>query len=206
MASLSVSARPCYSQRVDEALALAAEAFRFRVRKGSGVPYLSHLLQVMVTVAEHHGDEDQLVAAVLHDYLEDIEGASAGELRSRFGDRVATYVEALSDTTEQPKPPWRDRKVRHLERLRSEPPAVKLICAADKLHNARSLVRSLSTTGASVWQRFNAGPDDTLWYYEEGLKALRTGWSHPILVELEQAVGSLRVAREQARGAEPSPT
>src|SRR5829696_6971427 len=96
----------CYSPRLDEAIALAVDAFRHETRKGTRVPYLAHLLQVMVLVAEHGGDEDQMIAAVLHDYLEDIDGASADSLRVRFGDRVTDLVVGLSDTTVRPKPPW----------------------------------------------------------------------------------------------------
>ena len=86
---------------MDEALAFVAAAFRHHIRKGSGAPYLSHLLQVAATVAEHGGDEEQIVAALCHDYLEDIRGAQRDELARRFGDRVARLVEGLSDSTGQ---------------------------------------------------------------------------------------------------------
>lgn len=181
----------CYSARVDDALALAADAFRNVIRKGSGVPYLTHLLQVMVYVGEHGGDEDQLIAAVLHDYLEDVEGATAEELRERFGDRVARLVEGMSDSVTHPKPPWKERKQRYLDALADKPAELKLICCADKLHNARSIRRDRAVVGEAIWDRFNASRDQTLWYYRSLVAALATGWSHPLLRELEAEVEAL---------------
>ncbi len=182
-----------YTPKLDEALALAADAFRTHIRKGSGVPYLTHLLQVMVTVGEHGGDEDQMIAAVLHDYLEDIEDADADDLEARFGARVRTMVEALSDSTELPKPPWKARKVAYLEHLRDEPADLKLVSAADKLHNARSIVRDLrGPVGADLWSRFTAGKDGSLWYYAEVVEALGHNWSHPLLEELRETVATIQ--------------
>src|SRR5688572_11525072 len=134
-------AAPLYGPRIGEALKLAADAFASRQRKGNGAPYLTHLLAVATIVMENGGDEDQIAAAALHDYLEDIPGSSARELEERFGERVARIVIALSDTTDpKNKAPWRPRKEKHLASLRHEPADVKLVSAADKLHNARCLV------------------------------------------------------------------
>lgn len=185
------SVEPQYSERLDQALGFVAAAFRRQVRKGSGVPYLSHLLQVAATVAEHGGDEEQIVAALCHDYLEDIEGAHRDELARRFGDRVARFVEALSDTTSQPKPPWKQRKVAYLERLRDEPPELKLISAADKLHNASAIVRDRRLVGEAVWERFTPTRDETLWYYREVIVSLSSGWEHPLLEELRRVVDEM---------------
>ncbi len=182
---------PCYSERLDRALSFAASAFRHRVRKGSGVPYLTHLLGVMVIVAEHGGDEDQMIAALLHDYLEDTEGSSVEILDQQFGERVARLVLAMSDTTVRPKPPWEERKRRYIEQLVAEPPELKLVSAADKLHNARSLLREHSDVGDLLWDRFNATRDQTLWYYREVLRALGEGWEHPVLEELAGVVRAL---------------
>ena len=103
-----------YSNRFDDAAALAIDAFRHIKRKATGVPYVTHLMQVCVTVGEYGGDEDQMIAALLHDYLEDVEGSSADELEARFGRRVREMVLALSDTVVRPKPPWRERKEKYL--------------------------------------------------------------------------------------------
>lgn len=185
------TATPCYGLRVDQALALATDSFRYTRRKATKIPYLAHLLQVMVTVAEHGGDEEQLVAAVLHDYLEDIDGSSAEELSSRFGARVARLVVALSDTTLRPKPAWGPRKRRYLEHLADAPAEVKLISAADKLHNAQSILRDLKTVGPVVFDRFSASADRTLWYYRRVVGSLSSGWEHALLADLSQVVQAI---------------
>jgi (p)ppGpp synthase/HD superfamily hydrolase len=192
---------PRYTRRLDEAIALAVDAFRDRVRKQTDIPYVTHLLQVMVTVGEHGGDEEQMIAAVLHDYLEDIEHATVEEVANRFGPRVAAMVEALSDTVEHPKPPWRPRKEAYLARLRAEGPDLKLISAADKLHNARSIVRDLRRVGLSVFDRFSVPRDETLWYYDEVVRALGDGFSHPLLDELRAEVSTLAKETATAAGA-----
>ena len=180
-----------YSARFDDAAALAIDAFRHIIRKATGVPYVTHLLQVCVTVGEYGGDEDQMIAALLHDYLEDIEGSSEEELRIRFGSRVAQMVVELSDTVVRPKPPWRERKEKYLEKLRYKADDVRLVSAADKLHNCNSIIRDYGTIGEDVFNRFAGKKDGTLWYYREVVKALATGWQSPLLDELRQSVERL---------------
>jgi (p)ppGpp synthase/HD superfamily hydrolase len=180
-----------YSNRFDEAVALAVEAFRPVVRKGSGVPYITHLMSVCALVGEAGGDEDQLIAAILHDYLEDIPGASASELERRFGARVARMVGALSDSTGEPKPPWRARKEAYLAHLRHEPDDVRLVSCADKLHNCRSIREDLAERGPEVFERFQGKRDGTLWYYQELVVALSEGWDHPMLRRLAREVEAL---------------
>lgn len=191
----SISTNPLYTPRLDDALSFAADAFRYRERKGSGVPYLTHLLQVMVHVAEHGGDEDQMVAALLHDYLEDVVGASETLLRERFGERVAAIVLALSDSTVQPKPPWLERKRAFIARATLMSPDAKLVCAADKLHNARSILFDHERIGDEVFDRFTASKEQTLWYYDSMYRALATGWNHRLLGALDDAVRTLLTLR-----------
>ena len=185
---------PRYSERVDAALVMAADAFRHKSRKGSGVPYLSHLLQVATSVMESHGDEDQIIAALLHDYLEDIPGATTEELTERFGPRVCSLVEALSDSQTHPKPPWRERKERYLEHLRTTSDDVRLVSVCDKLHNASSILRDLDEVGEQVWERFSATREQTLWYYRAVTEALADGWSHPLLTRLQAVVEQIHAA------------
>ncbi len=192
LASIIMAA--CYSERVDDALSLACDAFRGIRRKGSGVPYLSHLLAVAALVAEHGGDEDQIIAALLHDTLEDIRDIRASDLEARFGLRVSGFVVALSDTTVYPKPPWLQRKQDYLAKLRSESPELKLISSADKLHNASSILRDFGLVGEDIWDRFTATREQTLWYYREVLAALSDGYSHPIVGELRHVVLQLHQA------------
>ncbi len=187
-----------FSDRAGAALQLMFELHRSQRRKGSNVPYITHLLAVAALVGEHDGDEDQFIAALLHDAVEDAGGRDTLErVRQEFGDRVAEYVWACSDTAEEPKPAWRPRKERYLAHVREAPPEVKLISAADKLHNARAINADLRRTGAAVWERFAGKRDGSLWYYRELPGALGDGWGHPILEELRDAVQEmLRLAEE----------
>lgn len=180
-----------YSRRLDDAVLFAMDAFRGKVRKGTDIPYVTHLLAVMCIVAEYGGGEDQLCAAVLHDYLEDIDGADPAVLEARFGPRVTRLVLALSDSTTQPKPPWRARKEAYLAALRDEPQELKLISAADKLHNCMSIRRDLEFVGPALWARFTGGRDGSLWYYREVVDALGHGWQHPLHERLRAEVRQL---------------
>jgi (p)ppGpp synthase/HD superfamily hydrolase len=178
-----------YDARLDDALAFAADAFRTRTRKETTVPYLSHLLAVTALVMENGGTPDQCIAAVLHDYLEDIPGASVEVVRARFGEDVARIVLALSDSTDAvAKAPWRERKDLYVARLERAEPGIKLVAACDKLHNARSVALDQARTGDRAFDRFTASKLDTLWYYRAVLAALRQGWDAAVLAELEAVV------------------
>jgi (p)ppGpp synthase/HD superfamily hydrolase len=190
-----------YSPRIVDAFAFAYELHRTQVRKGSEAPYITHLMAVAAIVGRHGGDEEQFIAALLHDAVEDQGGRETLEcIRARFGDTVAQYVAGCSDSDMDPKPPWQQRKERFIENARRAPPKLRLIIAADKLHNARVTVSDLCEQGNAVWKRFKAGRDDLLWYYGEMVRALGAGWSHPVLRELADAVDLLhRRATEPAR-------
>ena len=194
-----------YSERVVEAFALMYELHRTQLRKGSRTPYITHLLGVASLVGGHGGDENQFIAALLHDAVEDQGGRETLEkIRAEFGDDVAGLVLACSDADTDPKPPWQERKDQFLESVRKADGRVKLIVAADKLHNSRELAGHLLDRGPEVWKIFKAGKERTLWFQAEILKALEQGgWRHPILRELNDAVDMLhrtaqRVEREAA--------
>lgn len=139
-------------------------------------------------VITHGGDEDEAIAGLLHDAVEDQGGAPTLEIiRGRFGDRVAAIVEGCTDTDVVPKPPWRKRKERYIKHLKSALPSVKLVAAADKLDNANSILRDYRTDGVTVWKRFNAGKDDQRWFYRACVTALHDGPT-PIVRELDAAV------------------
>lgn len=183
---------PGYSRQLAEAFALALDLHQDQCRKGSDVPYVTHLMAVASIVGEYAGTEAQVIAALLHDAVEDQGGPKTLErIRATFGDAVAEYVSACSDTDAHPKPPWRDRKADFLAQLAHAKPEVKLIVAADKLHNARCMTNDLHLLGNGVWKRFTGGRDGTLWYMGEAVRALASGWSHPILRELADAVDLL---------------
>ncbi len=161
-------AGPRLGKRFEEALAFAAEKHRTQVRKGSGVPYIGHLLGVCSLVIEDGGDEDEAIAALLHDAAEDQGGEKTlAEIRDRFGDAVADIVLACSDTLEEPKPKWRARKEAYLEHLEHQPEPVLHVSLADKLFNARAILRDYLLVGEELWTRFKSGRDGQLWYYRE---------------------------------------
>lgn len=161
------------SSRFGTALAYAEEAHRPQRRKGSGVPYVAHLLAVASLVLEHGGDEDEAIAALLHDAIEDQGGDEQEErIRARFGDRVAGIVRACS-AEEKDGAGWRDRKQRYLDHLDVVERSALLVSLADKVHNARSILADQRRLGPAVWERFGAGVDDQRWYYESLLAAYR---------------------------------
>lgn len=180
-----------YSPRFDEAVSLAVDTFRGTFRKGTTSPYITHLFAVAAIVGENGGDEDQLIAAILHDYLEDIEGADADALEAKFGPRVRRFVEALTDATTHPKPEWRPRKEKYVAHLVAESADVKLISAADKLHNCRAIRADFASMGPTIFDRFTGKRDGTLWYYRAVTEALQTGWAHPLAAELAAEVRAL---------------
>jgi (p)ppGpp synthase/HD superfamily hydrolase len=188
------------TSRFDEALAYAVELHRHQPRKGTGVPYVSHLLSVAALVLEHGGTEDQAIAALLHDAVEDQGGKpTAAAIRARFGDPVADIVDGCTDTDQTPKPPWRARKEAYLARVRHEPAHVRLVSAADKLHNARTMVTDLRIHGPALWERFNAGRDETLWYLGALVEAFREAGTAPVVEELARTVAELEVVSRNGR-------
>jgi (p)ppGpp synthase/HD superfamily hydrolase len=162
----SESDAPLLSERFEEALVYACQLHARQRRKGTDIPYVSHLLAVSSLVLENGGDEDGAIAALLHDAVEDQGGAPVlEEIRRRFGDRVAAIVEGCTDADTIPKPPWRARKERYIAHVRTAPRDVQRVSAADKLHNARAIVRDLRGEKDAIWARFSGGRDGTLWYY-----------------------------------------
>jgi len=189
-----------YSPRIIDAFAYALELHDGQARKLSGVPYVTHLMAVAAIVGEHGGDEDQVIAALLHDAAEDQGGLETlAAIRKRFGDTVAGYVEGCTDSYTIPKPPWRARKEAFIERIEDAEPQLKLIVAADKLHNARATITALREKGNAIWREFRGGREDTLWYYAELVRVLAKGWSHPALRDLADAVDALH-RRAEALG------
>ena len=185
--------------RLADVLPWVVELHRGQTRKGGDTPYVAHLLAVCALVLEYGGDETQAVAALLHDAVEDAGGDTVrAAIRERCGEAVLAIVEGCTDADTVPKPPWRERKERFLVRLAGAPPEVKLVVAADKLHNAVCTLRDLREHGPSVWGRFRGGRDGTLWYYAEAVRALGTGWTHPILDEVARVTAALDAAGRAA--------
>jgi GTP pyrophosphokinase len=175
--------------RFTEALCLAADLHARQCRKASGVPYVSHVLAVASLVIENGGNEDESIAALLHDAAEDCGGDKTLQLiRIQFGSNVADIVLGCSDTTLSPKPPWRDRKERYLRHLAISNRSVQLVAIADKLHNLRTTLNELAVQGENFWSHFRSGREGMLWYFGELVRIFRTSTVPALLfTELEQA-------------------
>jgi (p)ppGpp synthase/HD superfamily hydrolase len=190
--------------RLHAALDYAAEAHQNQVRKGTSIAYLSHLLGVAGLVIEHGGDEDQAIAGLLHDILEDCGLEHAAPIGDRFGERVLGIVQACTDGTPDAsgkKAPWRERKVAYLAHLTSTPVDALLVSACDKLHNARAIATDLAS-GEDVFARFTGGRDGTLWYYRSLVDAFadRLERDRPLVVELAASPPRARARRPDMAG------
>jgi GTP pyrophosphokinase len=173
-----------------------------QLRKGTQVPYISHLFGVTALVLEDGGGEDEAIAALLHDAVEDQGGLrTLDEIRRRFGDHVAEIVDALSDAYTTPKPPWRQRKMDYLAHLPQASAEVRRVSLADKLHNARAILRTLRQDGERTWERFNGGKDGTLWYYRSLLKVFEETGSDFMTAELGRVLSEIeRIAHSRNNG------
>jgi (p)ppGpp synthase/HD superfamily hydrolase len=181
------------NSRFGQALAYAETAHAGQLRKGTTVPYIAHLLGVAALALEHGANENEAIAALLHDTVEDCGGLTRlGDVRERFGPDVAEIVMGCTDATEIPKPPWKERKQAYVHDLVTASPSVLLVSSCDKLHNVRSLVLGLRHEGEAAWRIFNGGKEGTLWYYRAVLDVLSRRGLHPILV------GDLKAAVEEA--------
>lgn len=186
--------------RFEDAIRYACHIHASDVRKGTEIPYVAHLLAVASLVVEDGGSEDEAIAALLHDAAEDQGGRRRlDDIRTRFGESVARIVDGCTDTCEDPKPPWRGRKERYLSRLQDEPPDVLRVSLADKLHNARAILRDFLTYGDDLWRRFNAARDDQLWYQQSLREIFLERSPGPMATEFARVVSEL----EDACGVRP---
>ncbi|MFL1462061.1 HD domain-containing protein [Roseococcus sp. DSY-14] len=181
-------ARPAAWSSLAEAASLAFRLHGPQRRKGTAIPYVSHLMAVAALVLEHGGDEEQAVAALLHDAIEDCGAEHEAEIAARFGPRVAAIVRACTDAEVLPKPPWRARKEAYLAHLEGAGADALLVSACDKLHNARAIVEDLRELGPGMMARFNAGRDGTLWYYRALAEAFARLLPGRLSAELGRAV------------------
>ncbi|MDQ4064017.1 MAG: HD domain-containing protein [Actinomycetota bacterium] len=196
--------RSCYGEKFEEALLYAARVHKDQTRKGSNVPYVTHLLAVAAIVGENGGTEDETIAALLHDAPEDRGGRERlQDIRERFGDEVAEIVDGCTDTYEDPKPAWRPRKEAYIAHMARAPASVRLVSAADKLHNARSILADLRSLGDELWDRFTGGKDGTLWYYRTLVEAYYKAGTNAVIENLDRVVREIEaLARRDAENAQ----
>ena len=190
--SLKKTQKPLRSSRFVKALGYVAKLHGRQIRKRTQRPYIGHLLSVTATVIEYGGDEEMAIAALLHDAVEDQGGARRlREIRRKFGKRVAHIVDGCTDTDQQPKPPWLERKRAYVARVGREGADVRLVSAADKLSNARETLHDFRMHGEEVFERFTGKKSGTLWYYRALVEAFRCAGSNPLVEELDRVVTEL---------------
>lgn len=182
-----------FSSRFVNAFEFANNLHINQYRKGTDVPYISHLLAVTALVIEAGGDEDLAIAALLHDAVEDQGGIELlCKIKEEFGTRVAQIVKGCSDSFEIPKPPWIERKQNYLQSLKTADQDVLLVSQADKLHNARSILHDLQYHGDAAWGKFKGGKEGTLWYYQCLLEIFQERWNTPLVNEFDETLNRIK--------------
>jgi (p)ppGpp synthase/HD superfamily hydrolase len=181
------------TSRFDDAFKYAHDVHRAQIRKGSGQPYVGHLMGVTSIVLDDGGSEDEAIAALLHDAAEDHGGRERLEdIRTRFGDAVAKIVEDCTDSWSQPKEPWLERKQAYIQHARRLSGPSLRVSAADKVHNSYAILRDLRNIGERVFDRFSATPDDVVAYYESLVRAYRESGGGPLIDELDRIVRGIQ--------------
>jgi (p)ppGpp synthase/HD superfamily hydrolase len=181
-----------FSTAFEAALVYATTIHAGQVRRKTGMPYVAHLLGVTSIVLEHGGNEEEAIAALLHDAVEDAGGERRlQDIRERFGETVAASVMGCKDSDVFPRPPWRERKEAYLKHLPDAVASVRLVSAADKLHNARALRRILGSVGPAVWERYSGGKEGTLWYFRALVDAFASAGPAPVADELGHVVAEI---------------
>lgn len=185
-----MSAAKILTDKFTHALTYSVKKHQNQLRKGTDIPYVSHLLAVAGLVLEYGGDEEEAIAALLHDAPED-QQVPIEEINEIFGNRVAGIVAECSDTFEEPKPPWRERKEKYIKNIPNKSQSAILVSLADKLHNSRALLMDYRLVGEDLWDRFNGKKEGTLWYYRSMVEAFKHLTDSPILSEFEKVVTEL---------------
>lgn len=181
------------TENFNQAVSFANEVHKEHVRKGTQIPYISHLMAVASLVMESGGSEDEVIAALLHDAVEDGGGEPVlDEIKKRFGQNVASIVDGCTETYEDPKPPWKGRKDSYISHVKEGNPSVKLVSGADKLHNVRCILSDYRQVGEVLWDRFSASKEETLWFYQSMAGVLCTsGKDLKVYADLDNAVKEL---------------
>jgi len=182
------------SPQFDRALHYAAIVHAGQLRKGTGVPYLAHLMGVASLALEYGANEEEAIAALLHDAVEDAGGKGRLEdIRQRFGPTVAEVVAGCTDSDAHVKPPWRERKEAYIAHVATAGAGTRLVSAADKLYNVRTILHHYRAHGEEVWRKFHGGCAGTLWYYRAVTNAFRQGGTDELIAELDRAVTELEL-------------
>ena len=179
------------TQKIQQAINLASRLHLGQVRKGdSGLPYISHPFSVAWILSNYTGDEDIVVAGILHDVLEDVKGYYYDDMVRDFGERVAQIVKGVSEDKDpnvesDEKATWEERKSKYLANLKNDSDEALMVCAADKIHNLQSMISAYQEKGDALWDNFNSPKEKKLWLYQEILKFMKGRLNNPIVGELE---------------------
>ena len=185
------------SPRFGQALHYAVLIHAGQLRKGTEIPYSSHLLGVASIALEYGANEDEAIGALLHDAGEDAGGqARIEDIRQRFGNQVADIVDGCTDAYALPKPPWRQRKEDYIAHITTASASVRLVSAADKLHNARAILRDYRVHGEKLWLRFSGGKDGTVWYYRSLVAAFTAVDNNQLIEELKRVLSEIEMLSE----------
>lgn len=179
------------TNKIQKALNLAADKHRRQMRKSSGLPYIVHPFSVAIVLSEYINDEDVIAAGLLHDLIEDVDGYGYEDLKKEFGKKVADIVQGVSedkdfDNGETDRETWQERKSKYLKNLWNDSEESLLVCAADKIHNLRSMMMIYGEQGNAMWSDFNAPVERQVWYYGEVIKILQEKLGGEIVEELER--------------------
>ena len=186
--------------KLSNALALAVQAHEGQVRKSTTIPYISHPMAVASIALEFGATENQAIAALLHDAIEDGGNKYANIIKAQFGDHVHDLVQGCTEGTPDhsgQKAPWIERKTSYLKHLQEASDEVLLVSCSDKLHNARAIVADLINDGPSVFERFSSSPEQTLWYYRQ-LATIFNNRKVPPAKALESAVSQMEALSQSA--------
>ncbi len=186
--------------KLSNALALAIQAHEGQVRKGTKIPYIAHPMAVSAIALDFGATEDQAVAALLHDAIEDGGNKYANIIKAQFGEHIHNLVQGCTDGTpnqQGQKAPWLERKTAYLRHLEEASDEVLLVSCSDKLHNARAIVSDLINEGPSVFERFSSTPEQTLWYYRQ-LATIFNNRKAPPAKALESAVSQMEALSQSA--------
>jgi (p)ppGpp synthase/HD superfamily hydrolase len=173
--------------KYEQAVTLALLAHKGQVRKTNQTPYIVHPLTVAYLVSQYTKDEEIIVAAVLHDTLEDTT-VNEEQLEELFGQRVLDLVLSV---TEDKNLDWADRKRLYVETVSEANEDVWLISIADKVHNASNLYNELTQKGNQVWESFNKGKTEKMWFENFLYDSLRSKWTHPLLNKYRDLIDSI---------------
>jgi len=194
------------SETFDRALVFASRLHRKQLRKTSGAPYVAHLLGVAALVLEDGGSEDEAIAALLHDSIEDQAryypgGAAqlAADIEREFGAEAARIVEACTERSSpiergipDKRQRWRVHRQAYIDGVAAKDSSVRRVSCADSLYNVRAMTRDYLRLGDKIWERFLTGSrDDQLWAYDGIARALVRGGGGALAQELDRAVEEL---------------